>query len=195
MSRAARADNIPHGTKSRSLRTPLDPIIKSLALRLGGNKAREVERFLKFAIVGISGAIVDFGTSNVLMLTILPPINSSNVAIATTIAFISAVVNNFTWNRFWTYPDSRSRSVRRQLAQFAVVSVTGWLGRTIWISASYLALGKLATNLMQSLEPELTLSVETTNQIGANIALFIGVFVVMIWNFFINRYWTYNDVD
>jgi putative flippase GtrA len=28
---------------------------------------------------------------------------------------------------------------------------------------------------------------------NATLALAIGI--VMIWNFFINRYWTYNDID
>jgi putative flippase GtrA len=30
---------------------------------------------------------------------------------------------------------------------------------------------------------------------GTLIAQFIGVIVVMFWNFFANRYWTYNDVS
>ena len=28
-----------------------------------------------------------------------------------------------------------------------------------------------------------------------NITLAIAVIIVMFWNFFANRYWTYNDVD
>ena len=28
-----------------------------------------------------------------------------------------------------------------------------------------------------------------------NLTLAIAVIVVMFWNFFVNRYWTYNDVD
>ena len=31
--------------------------------------------------------------------------------------------------------------------------------------------------------------------VGHNIALAIAVLVVMMWNFFANRYWTYNDVS
>ena len=30
---------------------------------------------------------------------------------------------------------------------------------------------------------------------GENLALAIVVVIVMFWNFFINRFWTYNDVD
>lgn len=181
---------------SRRIQTPLDPIIKRIARRFG-DKGKEVERFLKFAIVGTIGAIVDFATLNILLNTILPPLPEQriNVALATTIAFIAAVVSNFTWNRFWTYPDSRSRSVRRQLAQFAVVSVIGWLARTVWITLSFAAMGVFVVNLIQMTNPEFIPTELTTNAIGTNASQLIGVFVVMVWNFFINRYWTYNDVD
>jgi putative flippase GtrA len=32
-------------------------------------------------------------------------------------------------------------------------------------------------------------------RIGENMALALSVLVVMFWNFFVNRYWTYNDVE
>ena len=98
------------------LRNPLDAPILALANRIGGEaKAKEVERFLKFAVVGAVGAVIDFGTLFVLQRTILVPTLQEpdwNVTIAQTIAFVAAVISNFIWNRYWTYPDSRSRSIR-----------------------------------------------------------------------------------
>jgi putative flippase GtrA len=85
-------------------------IILRISLRFGGSKAKEVERFLKFATVGIIGAIIDFGVLNVLQATVLRPVEphlSLKVALATGTAFTSAVTSNFIWNRYWTYPDSR----------------------------------------------------------------------------------------
>ncbi len=35
----------------------------------------------------------------------------------------------------------------------------------------------------------------TPEFLGKNFTLAIAVGVVMLWNFFVNRYWTYNDVD
>ena len=32
-------------------------------------------------------------------------------------------------------------------------------------------------------------------RLGENAALAVSVVVVMFWNFFANRYWTYNDVE
>ena len=195
MTQVSGTDSIVHTVKNNGMKTPLDGIIQTLAIRFGGNKSVEVERFIKFAVVGLIGAIVDFGTLNVLQSTVLPPESTLNVAVAATIAFIAAVMSNFFWNRFWTYPDSRSRSVRRQLAQFGLVSLVGWMARTIWISAAYVWVGALAVSVVNFFNPGFEPTVILTNRIGANVAQLIAIFVVMIWNFVINRLWTYNDVD
>ncbi len=36
---------------------------------------------------------------------------------------------------------------------------------------------------------------EMVNTIGTNIAQGIAVVIALFWNFFANRYWTYNDVE
>jgi putative flippase GtrA len=192
MTSAAQA---PGETPSRVLRTPLDRFYVRLAQRLGGGKAKEVERFLKFATIGIVGATVDFGTLNLLHATVLPPETTLNVGLSTTIAFVAAILNNFLWNRFWTYPDSRSRSIRRQLTQFFIVSIIGWIARTIWITATYASIGVMVVSVIQGINPDYTATDLATNQLGTNVSQLIAVFVVMIWNFFANRYWTFNDVE
>lgn len=196
--------NTAQSTPNRAFHSPLDGLIVAVAARFG-ERSKEVERFLKFAVVGTIGAIVDFGTVIILQATLLPPINSqgepviANVAIATTIAFIAAVISNFIWNRFWTYPDSRSRSIRKQLVQFIIISFIGWFGRTIWISTAYHPLG---TFLMPILLPVIHIfrpnyipSLTAEGKLGTLFAQLVGVVVVMFWNFFANRMWTYNDVD
>lgn len=174
--------------------TPIDGIIDLVATKVGGSKSKEVERFLKFAFVGTLGAVVDLGVLNLLMFTLLPPIEGTYNAIsAATISFIAAVVHNFLWNRYWTYPDSRSRSLRRQLVLFTVVSFTGWLGRTIWITIAKGFMTDFAESLVHTYN--LPMSDIRAAQLGVTFAVFIGIFVVMIWNFFVNRYWTFNDVE
>lgn len=189
--------NAVEGANTSALRNPLDILIVAVANRFG-DKSKEVERFLRFAIVGVVGAIVDFGTLIVLQATILPPVNNINVIIATTCAFLAAIISNFIWNRVWTYPDSRSRSMRRQMALFAFISVIGWLGRTLWIGWAYLHLGAL---LMPALLPEIQWfrpgyvpSLTAEAKLGTIVAQLFGVVVVMFWNFLANRRWTYNDV-
>lgn len=179
-------------------RNPVDRLILAAAGRFG-SRAKEVERFLKFVVVGSMGFVVDLGTLILLQATLLPPVNATNVAVATTIAFCAAILSNFIWNRFWTYPDSRSRSVPRQLIQFAFVSVVGWLARTLWISLAYAPLGDLllplALPLLQALNPGYTPGAAAAGRVGSVVAQVIGVVVIMFWNFFANRYWTYSDVD
>ena len=190
--------NTAESTAERSFRNPLDVIISFIANRFG-EKAKEVERFLKFAVVGTIGAVVDFGTLFLVQATILPPLDRIYVAAATTIAFCAAIMSNFIWNRFWTYPDSRSRSIRRQLAQFAFISFIGWLCRTVWISVSYQAIGGLFMPVLlpvfQNFRPGYVPSQTAEGKLGTFIAMIIGVTIVMFWNFFANRYWTYNDVE
>lgn len=177
---------------------PLDRAIVAIARR-SGSKALEVERFLRFAFVGLAGSVVDLGTLTLLQATLLPPSSTSLVALATTIAFFAAIINNFLWNRFWTYPDSRSRSLQRQLLQFTLVSLVGWVLRTLWISAAYASLGAtlmpMALPLVRVLRPGYVPSVTFEGKLGTLVAWVVGIIVVMMWNFFANRYWTFSDVD
>jgi putative flippase GtrA len=194
--------NTAQGT-NRMFRNPLDAPILAVASRFG-DKSKEVERFLKFAVVGTIGAMVDFGTVIILQATVLPPIAPNgevipiNVVIATSLAFLAALTSNFFWNRVWTYPDSRTRSVRRQLVQFTFISLVGWLARTVWIRVAFHPLGELLMPLILPIvhifRPLYVPSYSAEGKLGTLVAQLIGVIVVMFWNFFANRYWTYSDV-
>jgi putative flippase GtrA len=147
--------------------------------------SRERTRFLRFCVVGVIGAVVDFGVSNLL----IQKLDFSLVA-AGTISFIAAILSNFLWNRFWTYPDSRSKNIYAQLLQFGVVSVMGLLIRVPILHFLGPALDKWFTGLM----PGAGLALSPT-VIANNLTLAVAVFIVMFWNFFANRYWTYADVE
>lgn len=182
-------------------RNPIDSGVTALASRFG-SRSREAERFLKFALVGFLGAIIDAGTLFVLQATVLAPVEPNSglkVAIASSIAFFLAVCSNFYWNRHWTYPDSRSRSMRRQLAQFTTISLIGWVGRTLWISLAYRWLGEVFMPVIlpevQLIRPGYIPSESAEAKLGTMIAWLIGVIIVLVWNFLANRYWTYSDVS
>lgn len=201
MTQAFTPDVAPKSEGYRELTTPFDRFIVALASRIGGRRAKEVERFIKFAFIGLLGFVIDFGVLFILQSTALPAADEQNialplnVALATTISFTLAVSSNFTWNRLWTYPDSRSYSVRRQLTQFAIVSVIGWIGRTIWITSTFALIGLWSTAAIQSLIASYNPVLQDELKLGTMISQLIGVIVVMIWNFFANRYWTFNDVE
>ena len=150
-------------------------------------KSKERIRFMRFAVVGVIGAIVDFGTFNLLnSLFAVAPV------VAQSVSFIAAVISNFTWNRYWTYPDSRSKKISKQVVQFVLVSAIGLAIRTPIFVFMEIPL----TSMFRSLGVHLPFVPGSTAQfLGHNGALAMAVLVVMMWNFFVNRYWTYNDIN
>lgn len=147
--------------------------------------ARERTRFARFAVVGVIGAVVDFGVLNLLIHFLQAPL-----VLAGTISFFAAILNNFTWNRFWTYPDSRSKRLPAQLVQFSLVSVIG-----IAIRIPILALLKpVIEAFLLQIAPSV-LNALTAARLADNLTLAVAVIIVMFWNFFANRYWTYSDVE
>jgi putative flippase GtrA len=158
-------------------------------LSLAHENRKEFVRFFKFMVVGTIGAMVDFGILNGLMLTLRAQhvdlgtwhlfgglTLNGNLTLSNTISFTSAVISNFIWNRLWTYPESRSKPLTGQLGQFFIVNIAG-----------------LAINLavLNALDPFFT---GLLGPLGYNAAKAIATIVVMFWNFFVNRFWTYNDV-
>ncbi|GAP40453.1 GtrA family protein [Flexilinea flocculi] len=146
-------------------------------------KPAERIRFLKFCTVGVFGAVVDFGVMNLLL-----QLTETSSKIASTISFIAAVISNFIWNHFWAYPDSRQKPLLRQLIQFSIVSVIG-LGIRFFL---FLTIENPIIQLSQKIVPATFVLSPLT--VGHNITLVISIGIVLIWNFFGNRFWTYNDV-
>lgn len=182
-----------------AIRNPLNPPIRYVARRFGGNRSKELERFLRFAVVGATGAVIDLGLLYVLQATILPPYNELYVALASGIAFFTAVVSNFIWTRLWVYPEARSRSMRRQLAMFTTVSVIGGAARLVWMASMAFPIGKwvmpFALPFIQIMRPNYIPTIHAEGKIGSIVAQLIAMVIIMVWNFLANRYWTYNDVD
>ncbi len=169
---------------------------------------RELERFGKFLVVGTFGAMVDFGFYNLLLnpaeqwlagngqfvqallslgatsgqVTNLAP------ALAGSISFVLAIISNFIWNRYWTYPDSRSKPLLKQFVQFFLVNLTGIVIRVPIITLTHRPFAQLVTTLLPALRAN-------AERLGKNLALALAVGIVLFWNFFVNRYWTYNDVE
>lgn len=146
------------------------------------NDSRERNRLIKYSIVGGTGAVVDFSVFNLLVALSLAPLISS------VFSFIAAVISNFTWNRLWTFPDSRSKPVPRQLMEFSIVSIIGLAIRTPIFAFLEPAFIKLIAKVPLSLPFDAPL-------LGRNLALAVVIAIVMLWNFFVNRRWTFNDVD
>lgn len=133
---------------------------------------KEIHRFVKFAMVGALGAIIDFGLLNLMRLVF-----GWSLLAANTLSVSVAITSNFTWNRFWTYPESRSRKKRVQLPQFTVVNLVGLLLNNVIV-----------------LSLDAVLVPHVGEPLSYNIAKAVAIGVVLFWNFGINRLWTYRGL-
>jgi putative flippase GtrA len=146
---------------------------------------KERGRFLRFMVVGVVGAVVDFGTFNLLTGFAKVP-----AVLASVCSFMAAVVSNFLWNRYWTYPDSRTKPLGHQVLQFTGISLAGLAIRTPLFAFLESRMGVVLYGVHLPV-----ISQFNPDFLAHNTALAMAVIVVMFWNFFVNRYWTYNDVE
>lgn len=131
---------------------------------------QEVTRFARFLTVGAVGTILDFSILTALKLAGIPTL------FANSLSFTAGLLNNFTWNRLWTFGDTLDADWRRQLAQFTLVSLVGLaLNNLIVLSLE----GALGTILGQP-------------QWGYLPAKVIATGAVVFWNYFANRKWTFK---
>jgi putative flippase GtrA len=142
----------------------------------------EARRFTKFAIVGAIGFVVDAGTfyifSRIFGLTLL---------VAQALSFTVAVANNYFWNRYWTFPEARSKSFHRQMVQFYVTSLAGLVIRSITIALIEVTFERLAEGYSPlSLPPKL---------ISDYASLTTAIIIVTVWNYVINRLWTFREAS
>jgi len=98
-------------------------------------------KFMKFAIVGTSGLIIDFGTTYVL---------KEKVKIfrylASSVGFILAASSNYIFNRLWTF-HSTNPQIFFEYSSFIIISVVGlginntflWLFSDKWRQNFYLS--------------------------------------------------------
>jgi putative flippase GtrA len=136
-------------------------------------RPREVVRFLKFAAVGASGMVVDLTVLNIMY-----KVFGLSLLAANTISFSTAVLSNFTWNRLWTFPESRQRPLLPQLGQFALVNVVGLAinNLVLWV----------VFNLIKGFVPD---------PLDYNLAKIAAIGVVLFWNYGVNRLWTYRGIE
>jgi dolichol-phosphate mannosyltransferase len=108
-------------------------------------------RYVRFGLVGASGTVVNLAvlyTAHEYLFSAIEPAGSKPY-FSLALAIAVATVNNFTWNRLWTWSDRqhatapdegqrlRKRSLLAQLGQYATAS---WLGialqyaLTLWLA-------------------------------------------------------------
>lgn len=127
-------------------------------------RRRGVRQFLKFGVVGASGAVISFIIYHALLHVHV------DLKVAFSIGFIAGGVNNYFWNRHWTF---RSKGhMGRELVQFLTVS------------GMALLLGIVITGLLDKNLPAFHLR--------NSLIWLCGTVGGMGVNFFVNKYWTFR---
>ena len=131
---------------------------------------KEMQRISRFLAVGAVGTVLDFSLLTLLKLAGLPTLYANSFS------FTAGLINNFTWNRLWTFNNGVQTDWRKQFAQFTLISLFGLALNNIIV----LSLESILGNILG--QPEW----------GYLPAKVIATGVVVFWNYFANRMWTFK---
>lgn len=138
---------------------------------------KESKTFAKYALVGASGAVLDIGGFAILTTSF-----SFNEYAAATLSIGLAIITNYSLNRLWTFKCEHP-DILKQFIKFVIVSL-GALVLNLMIFGALLHLA--ASNLgIESSDLPNTFSVS---------AKIIATMLVAIYNFIVNRYWTFKPM-
>lgn len=132
-----------------------------------------ITKFIKFGVVGASGAVIDFGLT-----ALCKGIFGIPELLANAIGFTVAATSNYFFNRVWTWK-STSKDVGAEYAKFFFVSLIG------------LGLNSLIVLLLKDLTI-IPCFVDTTLDWNFWVAKIIATAVVMVWNFVANNFFTFR---
>lgn len=158
--------------------------------KLVDRNQEELIRFIKFSVVGTGGAVIDFGTLNLLV-----QLTTCSKVLANTCSFTVAVISNFIWNRLWVYPETRNDPLSGQFVQFFLVNVAGLVFNTaIFYGSDEWLLGEAGA--MAGPMGVLAVSIGMSHfDFSYNSAKMLSTVLVLFWNFFANRVWTFSHVE
>jgi dolichyl-phosphate beta-glucosyltransferase len=120
--------------------------------------------FLKYCLVGVLGTLIDIGSLYIFVEFLKLPIIPASV-----ISFVLAVINNFLFNKFWTFQNS-SKNYRKQFIKFFIISSVGLLLNTTFMYLFVYVIG-----------------------IWYIFAKILTSGIVLNWNFFANKFWTFKQ--
>jgi putative flippase GtrA len=153
-----------------------------------------VRQFVKFIIVGLSSFLVNVGSLYVLYYMLHAP-----YVPALTLAFVISVCNGFVWNRRWTFKESRHQAAHDQYMRFMLVNIVGYILNTtiaVLVIAHFTKVAGGAHDLL-TVAGQIVLGTAKTVYPKKLVygASFLAASVVVFWNFFANRYWTFKHPE
>ena len=144
-------------------------------------RRRGVRQFVKFALVGASSTVITY-----IVLYLALTLLHGHRYISTAIAFVVAVGNGYFWNKRWTFREAQAKAVHTQFAQFLLVNLVGLALTELII---FLAAPPVEYQV-QHLRP--LMEAARVYRLATYIAQGIAIPIVVFWNFFANRLWTFK---
>jgi putative flippase GtrA len=132
-------------------------------------------RFSKFTAVGISNAVVDFGTLN-LFLWLQPTRDPLELVLYNGVALMLANVNSYIWNTLWTFRGRAEHNLRQ----------------TILFILQALVNLAVSNGLFWALIHPVLVYTEVPTYLAGNVAKIISVIVASTLSFFIMRYLVFS---
>lgn len=154
---------------------PKSPPLSRLAQHSG------LRQFVKFGLVGTSSTLINLGVLY-LMLRLL----GGHRYISATVAFLVSVVNGYYWNRRWTFKDAPTKSVGTQFTQFVLVNLISLALDLLIIRLASVPLEAELRHLQTAWPPD---KIERVAVLAAQL---IATAVIVFWNYFANRFWTFK---
>ncbi len=120
-------------------------------------------QFIKFALVGTSGLVIDFGITFLLKEKFF-----FNKYFANSIGFSFAVINNYSLNKYWTFHDLNP-DVFTQAGKFVIIAILGLIlnNQVIYIFSH-------------------------KKQWNFYVAKIFAIGIVVLWNFSANYFYTFS---
>ncbi len=134
---------------------------------------RELKRFLRYLLVGLSGTLLDFALLAVFKHFVLLPTLSANVT-----SYSCGIINNFLLSRYWVYREAPKEQTTTQFVKFVLVSLVGLALNNLIVLGLEGPAGQLLHNASYGYIP----------------AKIIATGVGLFWNYLANRVWTFGEV-
>ena len=132
-----------------------------------GYERGELQRIIKFMLVGISGIVVNLG-----LLWLLTEVFGIYYMYSAAFSIETSIISNFMLNDIWTFRDRRLRTSDPYFKRL--------------IKYNFVAMGGLLINLI------ILYTLKEFLGIHYLIADLVGIFVAFVWNFILSTLWTWK---
>ena len=156
------------------------------------DKKTELFRFIRFCAVGLLNTLVTF-----LVFTILRYFEV-NIYLSNILSYVAGMVNSFFWNKKWVYKSS-SRKWLKEAALFLLFFGICYLAQlqVFRLSLSFFPQWLAGTGFLSDGTSRLPVSLSELlrDNLGEWISQICGMAVYSIFNFILNRIFTFNEKD